>query len=198
MNHATKSTQSNYPHSSSFLINGGFLEPEKIVNLFGIQSGDHVADFGAGHGYYTIPLAHLAGSDGKVYAIDIQKPVLEVIRAKAKLGHLLNIETILADLEEENGSKIKEKYCDFVVISNILFQAEKKQNIIREAYRILREGGRLAMIEWDANAGNFGPERDSRVSRELARNLALDAGFEFDREFAAGAFHYGLLFKKSS
>ena len=85
-----------------------------------------------------------------------------------------------------------------MVISNILFQSEQKKEIIREAYRILRDGGRLAMIEWDESAGNFGPKHDIRVSRELARNLSLDAGFEFDREFAAGTFHYGLLFKKSA
>lgn len=180
------------------MISGGFLEPEKIVNLFGLEKGDHVADFGAGHGYYTIPLAELVGGDGKVYAIDIQKSVLDIIRTKAKLNHLLNIETIWADLEEENGSRIKEKYCDFVVISNILFQSEKKQEVLKEAYRILRDGGRLAMIEWDASTGNFGPAHDMRISREIARNLALDAGFEFDREFAAGTFHYGLLFKKSA
>lgn len=198
MKHTTTSTSQNSLHSSSLLISGGFLDPEKIVNLFGIEKGDHIADFGAGHGYYTIPLARLAGGDGKIYAIDIQRHVLDIIRTKAKLEHILNIETILADLEQDNGSKIKEQYCDFVVISNILFQADEKQNVVREAYRILRTGGKLAMIEWDANTGNFGPTRNLRVSRELARNLAIDAGFEFDREFAAGAFHYGLLFKKTS
>lgn len=198
MKHTTTPTSQNSPHSSSLLISGGFLDPEKIVDLFGIEKGDHVADFGAGHGYYTIPLARRVGGNGKVYAVDIQRQVLDVIRTKAKLEHLLNIETVLANLEEDNGSKIKEQYCDFVVISNILFQADEKQNVVREAYRILRAGGRLAMIEWDMNSGNFGPTRNLRVSRELARNLALDEGFEFDREFAAGVFHYGLLFKKTA
>ena len=70
---------------------GAFLEPDRIVKSFDLERGDYVADFGAGHGYFVIPLARTVGGDGKVYALDIQKEVLEIIRAKAKLEHLLNI-----------------------------------------------------------------------------------------------------------
>ena len=104
-----------------------FLEPDRIVRSFGLEAGDHVADFGAGHGYFTIPMARLVGGDGKVYTIDIQKSVLDIIRARAKVEHLLNIEPVWADLDEPGGSKLKDKFLDFVVIANILFQAEKKR-----------------------------------------------------------------------
>ena len=78
---------------------GNFLRPEQIVQQLGLKKGDYVADFGAGHGYFTIPIARLVGGDGRVYALDIQKPVLEVIRAKAKLEHLLNVELMWVNLE---------------------------------------------------------------------------------------------------
>lgn len=173
-----------------------FLEPERIVKSFGLEKGDYVADFGAGHGYFVIPLARTVGGDGKVYALDIQKEVLEIIRAKAKLAHLLNIETVWADLDEPQGSKLKDRFIDFVLIANILFQAEKKDALLTEAFRVLREGGRLAVIEWDADSGNLGPPRESRLKKEEAKTLALKAGFAQDREFAAGDQHYGLLFNK--
>ena len=128
----------------------GFLEPEKIVALFGIKKGDHIADFGAGHGYFTIPLARAAGGDGRVYAIDIQKPTLDIIRAKAGAEHLLNLEYIWADLDMPAGSHLKDKFCDFVLIADILFQAEDKRAVAQEAYRVLVPGGRLAMVEWNA------------------------------------------------
>ena len=173
-----------------------FLEPERVVRYFELKSGDHVADFGAGHGYFTIPMARLVGGDGKVYALDIQRSVLDIIRTKAKLEHLLNIETVWADLDEPHGSKLKDRFIDFVVIANILFQAEKKGNLFREAYRILSEGGRLAMVEWDQTPAPMGPAMQLRVKKETAQSMAREAGFELDKEFEAGSHHYGLLFRK--
>lgn len=181
---------------------GEFLEPEKIVRYFDLEKGDHVADFGAGHGFFTIPMAQIVGGNGKVYAIDIQKSTLDIIRAKAKVEHLLNIEPIWADLDEPRGSRLKDDFIDFVIVANILFQAEKKDMIMREAHRILRQGGRLAVIEWDLPENieilkyRVGPPPDLRINKETVKNLALQTGFKLDNEFGAGSHHYGLLFKK--
>ena len=172
-----------------------FLEPERIVRYFGLEKGDHVADFGAGHGFFTIPMARAVGGDGMIYALDVQKSVLDIIRARAKLEHLLNIEPLWADLDESGGSRLKDKYLDFVLIASTLFQTEKKEIMLKEAYRVLRSGGRLAIIEWEQNS-NLGPPRETKVKKDLVKNLALAAGFQLDREFEAGSHHYGLLFKK--
>lgn len=174
----------------------GFLEPERIVANFGLKPGDHAADFGAGHGYFTIFLARAVGGDGMVYAVDVQKTGLDIIRAKAQMEHLLNIEYVWADMDRAQGSGLKDKFIDFVMMGSILFQAENKLAIIEEAYRVLREGGRMAMIEWGESADSLGPAVALRVKKEDARSLALQAGFEFDREYAAGSHHYGLLFVK--
>lgn len=182
---------------------GGFLEPDRIVASWGLEKGDHVADFGAGHGYWTIPLARVVGGDGKVYAIDIQKPVLEIIRAKAKLEHLLNIELVWADLDEPGGSRVKDNFVEFAVIANILFQAENKPGLFQEAYRILREKGRVAIIEWDETPAplpdrqaGLGPPPNLRIKKEAVKQWALQSGLSFDREFETGSHHYGLLFIK--
>jgi len=206
----------------------GFLEPEKVVPFFGVKRGDHVADFGVGHGYFTIPLAREAGGDGKVYAIDIQQSALDVIRAKAAQEHLLNIEYVWADLEAPRGSHLKDQFVDFVLIANILFQVENKLGLMQEAYRVLRQGGRMAMVEWSSQeagkqwettpaadvaislapntgggknlpsslARGLGPRPELWMKKESARVLALQSGFELDREFATGSHHYGLLFVK--
>lgn len=205
---------------SAFTGTPAFLEPERIVQYFDLAKGDHVADFGAGHGYFTIPMAGVVGGDGKVYALDIQKSVLDIIRAKAKVEHLFNIEPIWADLERPGGSHLKDEFLDFVLIANIFFQVENRSPLLTEAFRILRKGGRLAAIEWDspsqlfAGAGGrpeptdviikksgegktpLGPPLELRIRKDLTKKLAEEAGFALDREFEAGSQHYGLLFKK--
>lgn len=156
-----------------------------------------MADFGAGHGYFTIPLARTVGGDGKVYALDIQKSVLDIVRAKAKIENLLNIEPVWANLDETGGSKLKDKFIDFVLIASIIFQAEKKENLFLEAYRILRDGGRLAVIEWEETpVGTFGPPSEFRIKKELVKQWSKTAGFSFELEFETGSHHYGLMFKK--
>lgn len=176
----------------------GFFSPEQVVRQFGLEKGDHVADFGAGHGYLTIPMARIVGGDGKIFALDIQKNSLDIIRSKARLEHLLNIETIWANLEEPQGSHIKAGYIDFVVIANILFQLENKSTVFAEAYRILRKGGKLAALEWEeALQSSLGPPLEFRIPKDETMRMSLDAGFELISEFDGGTHHYGLLFVKS-
>lgn len=175
---------------------GGFLHPERILKYLDIRPGMSVADFGAGGGYFSIPAARLVGENGKVYAIDIRKSSLDFIKSKANLEHLLNIETVWADLELTKGSRLLDNAVDLVIIANILFQSEKKREVIREAWRVLRSGGRLATLEWDETPFPVGPPLVLRVQKSVAKHLADEAGFELEKEFEAGSHHYGLLFRK--
>ncbi|MBI2122348.1 MAG: methyltransferase domain-containing protein [Candidatus Sungbacteria bacterium] len=180
-----------------FIKGTGFLSPEQVVRQFGLEKGDHVADFGSGHGYLTIPMARIVGGDGKIFALDIQKNSLDIIRSKARLEHLLNIETVRADLEEPRGSHIKAGYINFAVISNILFQVENKIALFEEAYRILHRGGKLAVIEWEGSLqSSLGPPLELRIAKDEASRLASEAGFKLISEFDGGTHHYGLLFIK--
>lgn len=171
-----------------------FLEPEKIVQSFDLKPGDHVADFGVGHGHFVIALARAVGGDGKVYAIDIQKPALAIVENRAKLEHLWNVETVRGDIETPGDSKLKDRFVDFVLAANILFQLENKTALFTEARRILVQNGRLAVIDWDETLSSLGPPLASRIKKEAMKQLAAAAGFASDREFAAGSHHYGLMF----
>ncbi|MBI2637330.1 MAG: class I SAM-dependent methyltransferase, partial [Candidatus Sungbacteria bacterium] len=167
------------------------------IKQFGLPMGLYVADFGSGAGYFTIPVAKAVGKNGKVYAVDVQKTLLDTIRVKANLEHILNIETIWGDLEAPNGSKLQESMVDFVLIANILFQAEKKINVLVEAFRVLKPGGWLSVIEWDQSLFTAGPPVVLRIRPETAKSLSESAGFVFKNEFVVGSHHYGMLFQKS-
>lgn len=174
-----------------------FLHPERIIGLLEIQKGSVIADFGAGHGYFTLPLGRATGPDGRVYAIDIQKAGLTVIRTKAKLEHLLQIELIWSDLDRPNGSQLKEASVDLVLMANILFQSEKKIDILQEAYRVLKPGGRAVLIESKPDEPSFGPPVSLRVSAETVQKAAAHTGLAFEREISVGSHHYGLIFRKT-
>jgi len=175
-----------------------FVNPENIISYLELKPGMTAADFGCGAGFYTIPLAKAVKPGGKIYAFDIRKEMLEIIRSKARLENLLNIEAIWANLEISGSTKLRAEIADAVIISNILFQVDDKQALIKETARILKKGGRAVIVEWDENASPGGPLPAQRIRREEAKRLFEEEKFIFAKEFNAGDQHYGLLFKKPS
>ncbi len=174
-----------------------FIAPEAVVKNLDILPGMKVADFGAGAGFYTLVLAQRVGASGKVWALDIRKEMLEVIRSKARGAHLTNIETLWSDLEKQEGSHLKENSTDLVLISNLLFQVQDKKVLAEETFRILKPGGRVVLVEWAEEEKPVGPPLRERVNRKAAEDIFLKTGFSFEKEFDAGENHYGLILKKS-
>ncbi len=157
-----------------------------------------VADFGAGSGHYSIAAAKTVRNTGKVYAIDVQKELLGKIKSSAEINDLSNIEIVWSDLEKNQGSRLADESIDAVIISNILFQAEEKGAVVKEALRILKKSGKIMVVEWDKDSGvvKAGPSLDKRVSRNECENIFKNAGFNLQKEFPAGENHYGQLYIK--
>lgn len=182
-------------HRHKPLNTEGFAHPHTNVSVFGIEHGMQIADFGSGSGHYVLAMAeHLSGS-GHVYAIDVQRDLLKRTQNEATKRGLKNVAVIWADLEAHRSSKIADRHLDIVLISNLLFQVENKEALFIEAHRILKSTGRLVVIDWSESWGGMGPIKSEVVKKETAFAYARDNGFEFLRDFPAGAHHYGLIFK---
>lgn len=175
---------------------GGFLDPESIVEGFGIEEGMKIADFGCGAGYFTISLAKKTGPGGKVYALDILENALDSVRAKARASGLDNMETIRTNLEIIGSSSLPDASQDMVLLANILFQSVKREDVFKEAGRVLKNGGRLILIDWKKGSGGFGPPDDLRLDPAETQKTVHKQGFKFERQLEAGTFHFGLIFRK--
>jgi ubiquinone/menaquinone biosynthesis C-methylase UbiE len=172
------------------------LDPKSILaDQLGLVVGQQVGDLGCGGaGYFTLPAARLVGPRGKVYGIDILKSALDGVISKAKLENLNNIEAVWSDLERVGAAKIPEETLDYALLVNIMFQARKNESILQEAYRLLKDGGKLLVIDWKVAATPFGPPLDHRLPPELVNTIAQQVGFHIEKQFEAGAYHYGFIF----
>lgn len=174
-----------------------FTNPEENIKALGIYEGMIIADLGAGTGAYTIPLAKRVGETGRVYAVEVQKDFLTNIKNAAEERGLKNIELLWGDIERPNGTKIKDGAVDAVVISNVLFLAEDKAGLLREARRILKQGGKLLLIDWSDSFNNLGPTTAMVVRKDEAQALCESEGFVLKNEVQAGDHHYGFVMLKS-
>ena len=91
-----------------------FANPESNVRKFGLTPNMHIADLGAGSGAYTIALAEIL-TNGKVYAVEVQKELLSRIKNDAEKKHLTNIEVIWGDIERAGGTKLGNSSMDGVL-----------------------------------------------------------------------------------
>jgi ubiquinone/menaquinone biosynthesis C-methylase UbiE len=174
---------------------GGFLHPEETVKQLNIKKWMKVADFGCGSGYFTLPIAKKLAHESRVYAADIIEEALESVRSRARLQGLFNIETVRCNLEELNGTGLGENSMDLVLLANILFQSQKKVDIIKEAKRVLKESGEMAIIDWKPDQP-MGPAKDFIVSLGAVKKIVEDEGLRFKRELAVDKYHWGLVFNK--
>lgn len=174
-----------------------FLHPETALNELSIHGNMHIADLGSGAGHFSLAAARMLAQGGKVHAFDVQKEPLESLRTDAARFGLHNITTQHADLELPGGTRLADGSMDVVFLHNILFQAEDKPAMIKEAARILHPNGKLSVIDWVlASAAGAGPAHEQRISKEMVKELAKVAGLSYEKDFRAGSQHYGMIFKK--
>ena len=171
-----------------------FLDPSKILERLDLKENMLAVDFGCGSGGWAIPLAREL-KEGKVFAIDILEEPLSALKGKAKLEKASNIKTIRADVEDKNGLKmLGGDSIDLVLVTNLLFQVRDRKRVIAEAKRILKTGGKVLIIDWKKGTP-MGP-KEGTIPVEEAKRMVEETGLRLEEEFAAGAYHYGLIFIK--
>ncbi|MEK7178840.1 MAG: methyltransferase domain-containing protein [Patescibacteria group bacterium] len=173
-----------------------FADPENNVEQLIVGEGRVVADMGAGSGAYTMALARAVGRGGRVYAVDVQKQLLDKIAGAAREARLSNVEVIWGDIERPEGTKLRRDSVDLALISNALFQVHDKGAAAREAFRIVVPGGRACIIDWTDSFGGLGPHPRDVIGEDDAREIFERAGFIYERSISAGAHHYGIILRK--
>ena len=173
-----------------------FLNPTHVLGQVRFPPGIQAADFGAGTGDFALALADIIGSDGVIHAIDIQDAALSSVRSRARMAGVRNIAAVRGNLEVAGASGLPDASQDAVLLTNILFQSQRKEAIVKEAARVLRVGGMLIFVDWNKDVP-FGPDRGWRLDRFAARSLIEHAGFLFESDIGAGAYHFGMTFTKT-
>ncbi|MEW6407532.1 MAG: methyltransferase domain-containing protein [Patescibacteria group bacterium] len=170
-----------------------FLNIKDILLQAGLKEGEIIADFGCGSGHFVFLAAKIVGNKGKVYAIDIQKTVLSFLKSEIIRRSAEQIKLLWANLEKPGALKIPENSVNLVLISSTLHQVKDRNKVLLEAKRVLKENGRLLIIDWKREAAPFGPSVSLRLDKDKLKKEMQEAGFKFIKEIKTGSYHFAFL-----
>jgi ubiquinone/menaquinone biosynthesis C-methylase UbiE len=179
------------PSTSTLLNSAAVLE--KIAPMV----GTNIADLGCGStGHFVVPAARMIGGNGKVYAVDILRSALSGVESRARLEGIGNIETVWGNCELPGGVRIPDATVGVAMVINNLFCAKDRIAFLREAARITKPGGKIAVIDWKAIATPLGPEPARRVSSETVRLEGQSLDLKVADSWDPGKYFWGLIFIK--
>jgi len=151
-------------------------QPEAIMDTVGVKEGMVIGEAGAGDGYFTFWLSKRVGKEGKVYANDIKKSVLEKIKKRAEREGITNITTILG---QQNDPLFPKGELDMVVMMLAFHEFENHAKWLENVKSSMKANATLVIIERDPE--KIGSGRGHFMSNDEILNTMKKSDFELLR-----------------
>ncbi len=140
-----------------------------------LQLGETVLDLGSGGGIDAFLAAKAVGLGGKVYGLDMTDEMLQLARTNQRQAGVQNIEFLRGEIE---NVPLPDESVDIVLSNYVINLSADKPRVLREAFRVLRRGGRFTVSDIIVR-GNL-PEE---VRRDTERWVGCIAGALSEDEF---------------
>ncbi|NJD54307.1 MAG: methyltransferase domain-containing protein [Candidatus Methanoperedens sp.] len=164
------------------------LNPEIILDKLHLTGEMVIADLGCGTGFFSIPASKRVK---KVFALDIQQEMLDILLDKIKKEKITNIETLLSG---ESFIPLPDNSVDLLLMVNVFHELGDKLSILKEVKRVLGKSGRLVIIDWEKIEMDFGPPFEERFDEKEVIDICNTNGFKVIEQSYAGLYNYLLMF----
>lgn len=168
------------------------LPPVETLEKLGLKPDDVFADIGCGIGYFTIPAAKLIGNNS-AYALDTSPEMLAEVELRGKAEGLNNIKIVKT---EELDLMIPDESVSFGLMVNVIHEIVDKNQFLEESSRIIKPGGKLAIIDWEKGETEMGPPVDHRIGSDELTAMLKEIDFDCQETMTFTENFYGLVFSK--
>lgn len=175
--------------------NAFFNIKQILFNLEINSKVQQLVEIGSGYGTFSIPISKIIS--GKVHAFDMETDMIKSLEEKLKQENITNIITQNRDILSE-GSGLANSSIDYIVLFNIMHH-KKPSELYAEAFRILKNGGKIGIIHWRSDIKTpRGPSLSIRPKPEELLSQIDKEKFNVIKEpFILEPYHYGILLEKN-
>lgn len=152
------------------------MNPASLAEAMGLKGTEVVLDIGVGTGFFA---EEIAGHCLRLIGLDHSEDMLNVFRSKKSFGKLENVKL---EIGEAGDLPFDDDSIDVVMHVNLLHEVGDTGRFHGEIRRVLKPGGRLFCVDWQARETVGGPPLDHRVSKSTAQKLIRADGFSDIRE----------------
>jgi len=173
------------------------LDAKRVLSSLQLSEGDVFMDAGCGDGFISREASKIVGAEGKVWAVDRYSQSLDILREKVAEGEIENLEVVEADLTRK--LPLEDEIVDLCLMANVLHgfvYNEELDQVIPELLRIMKNRGRLAIVEFKKIEGTPGPPLSSRITAEEVNSALESRGFQSQEEMEVGPYHYAVVLVK--
>jgi arsenite methyltransferase len=162
--------------------------PDEVIQALQIRPGEDVADLGSGGGYFTFRLADAVGPNGKVYAVDIDKWMLDDLSSRASKDGYTSVVTVLAMRDDP---RLPQDGIDLIFTCNTYHHLTDRTDYFRHAKRYLRPDGRIAVIDFNGTGVTFGHHWTKKSVIESEMDAA---GYKLEKDLSFLEYQSFLIF----
>ena len=151
--------------------------PGEVFDALGIGAGSAVADVGCGDGYFVYRLARRVGSDGVVYAEDVDEQALATVRRHAHKEKFANVRLVHGS---SNDPQLPAGAMDAVLVVNAYHEFLEYDAMLKGMARALKAGGRLGIIDAAGDETRTRAEHQNKhtITEKLVMEDAARNGFK--------------------
>jgi len=145
--------------------------PSEVLRALDLQPGNVAADLGCGAGYFALKLSSSVGPRGSVLAVDIRTLSLLFVWIRAFQGGAHNVHVIAGD---QDNPRLPAGAVDAVLIANAYHEFHDPERMLEFTFRALRPGGRLVIVDRQAEPGGEGHNAPMSATVEVIRRKGFD------------------------
>ncbi len=116
-----------------------------LIEALRFRAGEVVADIGAGTGYFCRRIAPLVGTNGIVYAVEIQQEMLDILTNKMAEARIGNVKPILGTVQDPN---LPMSRVDTILMVDVYHEFDYPYEMVAAMTRALKPGGRMVFVEF--------------------------------------------------
>lgn len=164
----------------------------KLIRNLDLQPNDILADIGAGSGYHVFRIAPQL-KEGKVFAVDIQEEMLEVIREKKDETGLENVVAIKGS---EKSVNLKENSVDKILMVDVYHEFAFPREMMASMKKCLKDDGRIFLVEYRKEDKWVPIKKVHKMTEEQAVKEMEAVGFELERNIGNLPWQHCMVFRK--